>query len=109
MRTEFSRVLALFAVAALVATANDAHARGSRRGSAPQQSETVDKRDNNTLCNGGMMIPADDQIRGCTALITTRRLSREAKATALYNRGNGHVARNDFARAIADYTDALAL
>lgn len=63
--------------------------------------------DNSTLCDGGVMITADDQIKGCTTLINSRRLNRERKATALYNRGNAYVGKSDFARAIADYTDAL--
>ena len=54
------------------------------------------------------MVTADDQIRGCTALLRTR-LTKESKATAFYNRGNAYVAKNDFGRAMADYSDALAL
>jgi len=56
-----------------------------------------------------MLITADDQIRGCTVLIESKRSKPDQKATAFYNRGNAHVGRNDFARAITDYTDAISL
>jgi tetratricopeptide (TPR) repeat protein len=97
-----------------VSTTGDADAARRRaKAKAPaatQPAETTpnDRRDNNTLCDGGTMITADDQIRGCTALLKTR-IDRARKATALYNRGNAQIGKSDFARAIGDYTDALAL
>ena len=91
---------------AFVVFAGDADARRHHRThgtarSAPTTDSAADKRDNNTLCNGGMMITSDDQIKGCSALIKAG-LSRERRAVALYNRGNAYVGKNDFARAIQD-------
>lgn len=108
-------LVAIVSAFALVTTDADAakkRSRGKSKGTAavetvaPSEPTANDKRSNNDLCNGGMMITADDQIRGCTGLLRMR-LTKDAKATALYNRGNAYVARNDFGRAIADYTDAL--
>ncbi len=99
-------VVALTVVVALVASDADAAKRRKKYRSAPVAATHVEKTDNAMLCDGGMMIPADDQIRGCTALVATR-LSNERRATAYYNRGNAYVGKSDFARAIADYTDAI--
>ena len=109
------RVLVLVALAAFALAAGDADAakrkgKGKRPTADPAVQERTphETRDDNTLCNGGMMVTADDQIRGCSALLK-RRLTRDAKATIFYNRGNAYVAKNDFGRAISDYTEALAL
>ncbi|MCE9521325.1 MAG: tetratricopeptide repeat protein [Alphaproteobacteria bacterium] len=106
--TRFS--LALFLAMVAMLCAGDADARRSRGKAKPvQPAETsTGQFDNNALCDGGMMITSDDQIKGCTALLKSGRLTRERKAVALYNRGNAYVGKNDFARAIQDYTDALA-
>ncbi|MBP6010918.1 MAG: tetratricopeptide repeat protein [Alphaproteobacteria bacterium] len=104
-------VIALLALGVALAS-GDAEAKKKRRSKAHSQAastSTIGSRDNNTLCNGGVMIIADDQIKGCTALIASRRLGREHRATAYYNRGNAYVGKNDFARAIDDYGQALAL
>ncbi len=99
----------------MVATEADAkRSRGKKKYRAKPvpvayvQPATSDKRDNSTLCDGGVLITADDQIKGCSALIASGRLNRERKATALYNRGNAHFARSDLGRAIDDYTQALS-
>ncbi|HEX5692349.1 MAG TPA: hypothetical protein VFX76_20175, partial [Roseiflexaceae bacterium] len=92
---------------ALLATdADAAKKRKKKYRSAPAPVTYVERNDNVTLCNGGMMVTADDQIKGCTSLINSR-LSNERRATAYYNRGNAYVGKSDFARAVADYTDAL--
>ncbi len=100
-------IVAFTVVFALVATDADAAKRRKKRfHSAPAPVVQVDKSDDATLCDGGMMVTADDQIKGCTALIASW-ITRERKATAYYNRGNAYIGKNDFAHAIADYTDAL--
>jgi tetratricopeptide (TPR) repeat protein len=66
----------------------------------------ADKRDSATLCNGGPMITTDDQIKGCSALLSSR-VGRERKAIAHYNRGNAYFEKSDLARAIGDYSEAL--
>ncbi len=104
-------VIALLALVVALAS-GDAEAKKKRRSKVRSQTaatSTIGSRDNNTLCNGGAMIIADDQIRGCTALIASGRLNREHRATAYYNRGNAYIGKNDFARAIDDYGQALAL
>jgi len=93
-------------VLAVLATDADAAKKRKKYRSAPAPVTQVERYDNVGLCNGGMMVIADDQINGCTALINSR-ISRERRATAYYNRGNAYVGKSDFARAIADYTDAL--
>ncbi len=64
--------------------------------------------DPNRWCTGGFPITDDQQIRGCTALITSRR-DRELRATAYYNRGNAYFSKNDLSSAITDYGDALQI
>ncbi len=101
-------VVAFTVVFALLATDADAAKRRKKRyHSTPAPVTQSDRSDNASLCEGGMMVPADDQIKGCTGLIASW-ITRERKATAYYNRGNAYVGKNDFTRAIADYTDALA-
>ena len=100
----------LLLVAMLLLPVGDAEARRRSKAKPATPSETAaGARDSNMLCNGGMMITADDQIKGCTALISSGRQLREAKAVAFYNRGNAYVRKNDFGRAIADYGEALKL
>ncbi len=104
---KLTAVVALTVVFALLTTDADAAKRRKKRyHSAPAPVTQVDKSDNATLCDGGMMITADDQIRGCTALIASW-ITHDRKATAYYNRGNAYVGKNDFSHAIADYTAAL--
>lgn len=99
-------LVSLSVVVAILATDADAAKRRKKYRSAPVPVTQIEQRDNTVLCDGGMMITADDQIKGCTALINSR-LSRERRATAYYNRGNAFVAKSDLSRAIADYTEAL--
>jgi tetratricopeptide (TPR) repeat protein len=100
-------LVAFTVVVAMIATDADAAKKKRKKyRSAPVPVTQVERYDNVGLCNGGMMVIADDQIKGCTALINSR-ISRERRATAYYNRGNAYVGKSDFARAIADYTDAL--
>lgn len=105
MKTMTSLV-AFAVVLAVLSTDADAAKKRRKYRAPPAPVTQVERTDNAALCNGGMMITADDQIKGCTALIVSR-ISRERRATAYYNRGNGYVAKSDFARAIGDYTDAL--
>jgi tetratricopeptide (TPR) repeat protein len=99
-------LVAFTVVLAMLATDADAAKKRKKYRSAPAPVTQVERYDNVAQCNGGMMITADEQINGCTALINSR-ISRERRATAYYNRGNAYVGKNDFARAISDYTDAL--
>jgi tetratricopeptide (TPR) repeat protein len=99
-------LVAFTVVLAVLATDADAAKKRKRYRSAPAPVTQVERYDNVALCNGGMMVTADEQINGCTALINSR-ISRERRATAYYNRGNAYIGKNDFARAISDYTDAL--
>lgn len=99
-------LVAVTVVLAVLASDADAAKKRKKYRSAPAPVTQVERYDNVGLCNGGMMIIADDQIKGCTALINSR-LSNERRATAYYNRGNAYVGKSDIARAIADYTDAL--
>lgn len=115
MTPRFVAITLLTAALAMVASEADAkRSRGKKYRAKPAQQNhyvqpaSAEKRDNNTLCDGGVLITADDQIKGCTALITSGRLNRERKATALYNRGNAQFAKSDLARAIEDYTQALS-
>lgn len=99
-------LVAITVVLAMLSTDADAAKKRRKYRSTPAPVTQVERYDNVALCNGGMMITADEQIKGCTALIASR-ISRERRATAYYNRGNAYVGKSDFARAIADYTDAL--
>jgi tetratricopeptide (TPR) repeat protein len=102
-------VVAFTVVFALLATDADAAKRRKKKyHSRPAPVTQVDRSDNASLCEGGMMVTADDQIKGCTGLIASW-ITRERKATAYYNRGNAYVGKNDFTRAIADYTEALTI
>jgi tetratricopeptide (TPR) repeat protein len=51
----------------------------------------------------------DLQIKGCTALIQSGRLSEKYVAFAYNDRGNSYQAIGDFDRAIADYIEAIRL
>jgi tetratricopeptide (TPR) repeat protein len=99
-------LVAFTVVFAMLATDADAAKKRRKHRAAPAPVTQVERYDNAGLCDGGMMITADDQIKGCTALIASR-LSNERRATAYYNRGNAYVGKSDFARAIADYSQAL--
>lgn len=100
-------VVAFAVVFSLVASDADAAKRRKKKyRSAPAPVAHIDRSGNAALCDGGMMVTADDQVKGCTALIGSW-INRERKATAYYNRGNAYFAMNDFSRAIADYTEAL--
>lgn len=104
---KLTAVVAFTVMVALVATdADAAKQRKKKYRSAAAPVTQVDKTGNAALCDGGMMITTDDQVKGCTALIGSW-INRERKATAFYNRGNAYFAMNDFSRAVADYTEAL--
>src|SRR5512147_904611 len=47
------------------------------------------------------------QIRACTTVIETGSQTYEHIASAFNSRGNAYRAQNDYARAIADYNDAI--
>ena len=51
----------------------------------------------------------DEAIAGCTAAITSGKLSTANLAAMFFNRGNAYKHQNEFARAIADYTEAIRL
>lgn len=86
-----------------------AASRHSRRHAVEQPASTsISRSQPDVLCEGGMLVTADDQIRGCTTLIG-RKLSREKKAIAFYNRGNALMKKTRVADAIADFSSALSL
>ena len=109
MRT--SRVVLLgIALLATFATAAGARSRHHHhhRSSATTSSGTETPMDPDKWCSGGFPITDDQQIRGCTALINSRR-DRELRATAYYNRANAYFSKGDLAAAIADYGEALKI
>lgn len=52
---------------------------------------------------------ADSRIIGCTRVLADEDEEPADRAVAFNNRGNAHAARGDYARAIADYTEAAKL
>ena len=59
--------------------------------------------------NDGHAFGADDQIRGCTALIQSGKENRQDTSIAYNNRGLAHYDKEDYDRAIADFTQAIRL
>src|ERR1700694_3253375 len=51
----------------------------------------------------------DRNITGCTKIIEARGESAKNRALALYLRGSAYGERSDYARALADYDEALKL
>jgi len=60
-------------------------------------------------CTGNPGIDWDQQINSCTVLIQSGNKSKENLAVAYYNRGLAYENKEDYARAIADYSDAIRL
>lgn len=61
------------------------------------------------LCTGNPDIAWDQQIKSCTALIESKSEAAENVAVAYFNRALAHENRDDYARAIADYTESIQL
>ena len=60
-------------------------------------------------CTGNPGIDWDQQIKSCTALIESEKELKENVAIALYNRALAYENKKDYARAIADYDEAIRL
>ncbi len=60
-------------------------------------------------CTGNPEIEWDLQIKSCSALIESGAETKENQAIAYYNRGLAYENKDDYARAIADYSDAIRL
>jgi tetratricopeptide (TPR) repeat protein len=60
-------------------------------------------------CTGDADIAWDDQIEGCTKVISSGKYAGTERAWAYYNRGNAYRAKGENDRAIADYDEAIRL
>jgi tetratricopeptide (TPR) repeat protein len=60
-------------------------------------------------CTGNPGIDWDQQIKNCTALIESEKELKENVAIAFYNRALAYENKKDYARAIADYDEAIRL
>ncbi|HET7382943.1 MAG TPA: tetratricopeptide repeat protein [Pseudolabrys sp.] len=60
-------------------------------------------------CTGNPGIDWDQQIKSCTALIESEKELKENVAMAFYNRALAYENKEDYARAIADYDEAIRL
>ena len=60
-------------------------------------------------CTGNPGIDWDQQIKSCTALIQSGTELKENVAIAYYNRALAYENKDDYARAVADYDEALRL
>lgn len=60
-------------------------------------------------CTGNPGIDWDQQIRSCTALIQSGQEARENLAIAHYNRGLAYENKENYERAIADYSETILL
>ena len=60
-------------------------------------------------CTGTPGIDWDQQIKSCTALIQSGTELKENVAIAYYNRALAYENKDDYARAVADYDEALRL
>jgi tetratricopeptide (TPR) repeat protein len=60
-------------------------------------------------CTGDADIAWDDQIEGCTKVISSGKYAGTERAWAYYNRGNAYRAKGEIDRAIADYDEAIRL
>jgi tetratricopeptide (TPR) repeat protein len=59
--------------------------------------------------NSGGLLPRDQQITGCTAIIQSRRSSARDLLWALHNRGYAYYRKYAFERAIADFSEAIRI
>lgn len=60
-------------------------------------------------CTGNPGIDWDQQIKSCTELIQSGKELKENLAIAFYNRGLAYENKEDYERAIADYSEAIRL
>ena len=60
-------------------------------------------------CTGNPGVDWDQQIKSCTALIQSGTELQENVAIAFYNRALAYENKEDYARAIADYDEAVRL
>ena len=60
------------------------------------------------LCASETVTP-DVSIGGCTAAIQSGKLTKKFQARAFLNRGLGYAHKNDYDRAIADFSQAVSL
>ncbi len=60
-------------------------------------------------CTGNPGIDWDQQIESCTALIESGKELKENVAIAFYNRALAYENKKDYARAIADFDEAIRL
>jgi tetratricopeptide (TPR) repeat protein len=60
-------------------------------------------------CTGNTGIDWDQQIKSCTALIESGADAKENVAIAFYNRALAYENKEDYERAIADYSEAIRL
>ena len=60
-------------------------------------------------CTGNPGIDWDQQIKSCTALIESGAEAKENVAIAFYNRALAYENKEDYDRAIADYSEAIRL
>lgn len=107
----FPVVLVLAAALGAAIAAQDAGAgesRKSRAASRPAETTALQTMGDRQLCDGGALIPAPDQARGCSRLITGR-YARSLKAVAYYNRANARMRMTQVSAAIQDYADAIRL
>ncbi|HXX07505.1 MAG TPA: tetratricopeptide repeat protein [Pseudolabrys sp.] len=61
------------------------------------------------FCTGNPGIDWDQQIKSCTALIQSATEPKENVAVAFFNRALAYEEKGEYARAIADYSDAIRL
>jgi len=61
------------------------------------------------ICTGNPGIDWDQQIKSCTALIESSAEAKENVAIAFYNRALAYENKEDYERAIADYSEAIRL
>lgn len=61
------------------------------------------------FCTGNPGIDWDTQIKSCTALIQSGTELKENEAIAFYNRALAYENKEDYARAIADFDEAVRL
>jgi tetratricopeptide (TPR) repeat protein len=109
MRSLFVHALVAGLLLALLPHDADASARKSKRSAhTPAQATALQALGDRDLCDGGVLISAPDQARGCTRLISGRQ-PRSLRAIAYYNRANARMRMAQVSAAIVDYTDALRL
>ena len=62
-----------------------------------------------TTCTGNPEVEWGLQIKSCSALIESGTETTENQAVAYYNRGLAYENKNDYTRAIADFSEAIRL